>query len=58
MLVTENTDYAKLISHICLHGINKDVFDCFTFREHSWFYEFITLLISTLEVANHKNTHS
>jgi dTDP-4-amino-4,6-dideoxygalactose transaminase len=41
MVVTENPSYAKRISTMRLHGINQDVYDRYTAKKPSWYYEVI-----------------
>ncbi len=41
MIITRNSEYAKRIRTMRLHGINRDVFDRFTSRKANWEYDII-----------------
>lgn len=41
MLVTRNSEIAKRVKVMRLHGINRDVFDRFTSKVPSWYYEIV-----------------
>ncbi len=41
MVVTDNPDYAARMKTMRLHGINRDVFDRYTSKKPSWYYEVV-----------------